>query len=90
MIDGLLLDTCIFSELRKSRTDPGVVSWMQGLRPDEAFLSALTIGEIRRGVELHRAKDAAAATALVHQHTVVTRNLADFERSGANTLNPFS
>jgi predicted nucleic acid-binding protein len=31
-----------------------------------------------------------AATALEHKLTVVTRNGADFERSGVNTLNPFS
>lgn len=133
---GYLLDTCILSELRKPRADPKVVAWMAGLRPDETFISVLTVGEIRRGIELHRAKDVQtagalerwlrglethyadrilpitaeiadrwgrlapnqplpvsdgliAATALVHQHTVVTRNLADFERSGVNLLNPF-
>jgi predicted nucleic acid-binding protein len=31
-----------------------------------------------------------AATGLEHQLTVVTRNESDFERSGVNTLNPFS
>jgi predicted nucleic acid-binding protein len=30
-----------------------------------------------------------AATALVHGMTVVTRNVADFERSGVRTLNPW-
>ena len=30
-----------------------------------------------------------AATALVHDWTVVTRNAADFERTGVRTLNPF-
>jgi predicted nucleic acid-binding protein len=134
---GYLLDTCIVSELRKPRCDPGVSAWMARIRADEAFLSVLTLGEIRRGIELHRAKDARAAgalerwllglelhyadrillitaaitdrwgrlspnqplpvsdgliaaTALVHNLTVVTRNTADFTRSGANTLNPFA
>lgn len=31
-----------------------------------------------------------AATALVHDLTVVTRNVRDFERFGVTTLNPFS
>lgn len=31
-----------------------------------------------------------AATALVHNLIVVTRNTADFERTGASVLNPFS
>ena len=31
-----------------------------------------------------------AATALEHKLTVVTRNVADFQRSGVNTLNPFA
>jgi hypothetical protein len=31
-----------------------------------------------------------AATALEHDLTVVSRNLRDFERSGAKCLNPFS
>lgn len=49
-----LLDTCIVSELRKSRGNPGVAAWMSGIQPEEAFLSVLTLGEIRRGIELHR------------------------------------
>lgn len=31
-----------------------------------------------------------AATALIHDLTVVTRNVRDFERFGVTTLNPFS
>lgn len=59
-----LLDTCIISELRKPRCDPGVAIWMAGIHPDEVFLSVLTLGEIRRGIELYRAKDPKAARAL--------------------------
>ncbi|WP_404423048.1 type II toxin-antitoxin system VapC family toxin [Nibricoccus sp. IMCC34717] len=131
-----LLDTCIISELRRKACNPGVAAWMAKIQPDEAFLSVLTLGEIRRGIELHRSKDARAAgklerwllgleshygdrilpisvevadrwgrlapnqplpvadgliaaTALEHRLTVVTRNLADFERSGVALLNPF-
>jgi predicted nucleic acid-binding protein len=59
-----LLDTCVLSELRKPRANPGVVAWMEGVQPDEVFLSVLTLGEIRRGIELRRGKDPAAARAL--------------------------
>lgn len=132
-----LLDTCVISELRKPHCDDRVATWMAGIQPDEAFLSVLTLGEIRRGIELHRAKDTKAAgalerwllgleshyaerilpitaaiadrwgrlclnqpipvsdgliaaTGLEHKLTIVTRNVSDFQRSGVNTLNPFS
>ena len=132
-----LLDTCVISELRKPHCDPSVATCMAGIQPDEAFLSVITLGEIRRGIELHRAKDTKAAgalerwllgleshyaerilpissaiaerwgrlclnqplpvsdgliaaTGLEHKLTIVTRNVFDFERSGVNTLNPFS
>jgi predicted nucleic acid-binding protein len=133
-----LLDTCLVSELRKKHCNPGVASWwISGIEPDDAFLSVLTLGEIRRGIELHRRKNPSAvrslehwllgiethyaerilpitaaiadrwgslcpsqplpvtdgllaATGLEHRLTVVTRNIADFQRSGVNTLNPFS
>jgi predicted nucleic acid-binding protein len=59
-----LLDTCVLSELRKPKAHPGVTTWMAGIQAEEAFLSVLTLGEIRRGIELRRAKDQAAARAL--------------------------
>lgn len=59
-----LLDTCVISELRKPACNPGVAAWISGIQPDEAFLSVLTLGEIRRGIELHRRKSPAAASGL--------------------------
>jgi predicted nucleic acid-binding protein len=59
-----LLDTCVLSELRKPKPHPGVVTWLAGIQPEEAFLSVLTLGEIRRGIELRRAKDQATARSL--------------------------
>ena len=59
-----LLDTCIVSELRKKNCNPGVDGWISGLEPHDAFLSVLTLGEIRRGIELHRLKNSAAAREL--------------------------
>jgi hypothetical protein len=110
---------------------------MESILPNELYLSVLTVGEIRRGIELLRQKDLRtanvyeswltgletyygerilpitsaiadkwgrlspmqplptedgliAATGLEHNLTVVTRNVADFKRSGVNTLNPFT
>ncbi len=56
-----LLDTNVVSEIRKgSRGNPGVVRWASG-RTDEAWLSVLTVGEIRRGIELKRRRDEISA-----------------------------
>lgn len=109
---------------------------MARVSPQEQYLSVITLGEIRRGVEQRRLKDPRAATelerwllalqthhaekvlpithqvaerwgrispkqplptadgliaatALENDLVVVTRNTADFERSGVETLNPF-
>ena len=44
-----LLDTCVVSELSRPRPDPGVVAWMSEADAAALHLSAITIGEIRRG-----------------------------------------
>jgi predicted nucleic acid-binding protein len=60
-----LIDTNVISELRKGkRADPGVRSWFASLADEAVFLSALTLGEIRRGIESIRRRDSAAAAAL--------------------------
>ena len=132
-----LLDTNVISELRKgARADPGVSAWFAGLADEEVYLSVLTIGEIRRGIENVRRRDPAAAgaldswlarlreahgerilpvdraiaeewgrmsapdplpvvdgllaaTAVVLGLTLVTRNIADVESTGALLLDPF-
>jgi toxin FitB len=135
-----LLDTNIISELRKrDRANPGITSFFRQLAEQEAisYLSVITIGELRRGVDLiqHRGDFAQAksletwlqtildlyaenildfgqeeaqiwgrlrvphpenaldkqiaATALVYDLTLVTRNVKDFVATGATLLNPF-
>lgn len=59
-----LLDTNVVSELRKKKCDPRVTAWFDDVAPDEIFLSVLTIGELRKGVELVRRRDKTAAQAL--------------------------
>ena len=135
---SFLIDTNIISEVRKgTRCDPSVSVWFDGVPEDQLFLSALVVGEIRKGVELARPRDPdraaaleawlstlaagfanrilpidravaeawgrmsavrtvpvidglMAATALVHDMTLVTRNEADVVGLGARVLNPFS
>jgi len=60
-----LIDTNVVSELRKGRRcDPGVASWFAEVSSDEIYLSALTLGEIRKGIENIRRRDVPAAEAL--------------------------
>jgi hypothetical protein len=56
-----LLDTNVISELRKPKPHGAVVAWMNTLRLEQIFLSAVTIGELQAGVERTRRNDAAKA-----------------------------
>ena len=56
---SLLLDTNVLSELRKgSRASSRVRAWFEGVDSDEIHLSVLVVGELRRGIERIRARDA--------------------------------
>jgi hypothetical protein len=60
-----LLDTNVVSELRKGRRcDPGVAGWFAGVASDEIYLSVLTLGEIRKGIENIRWRDPRTAEVL--------------------------
>lgn len=131
-----LLDTNVLSELRKGdRAHPGLRSWFDSARDEDLFTSVLVLGEIRRGIESIRRRDATAAialeqwllristtfgdrvlpvdaqvadrwgilnvpdpvptvdgllaaTALVHDLVLVTRNTRDVARTGAHMLDP--
>ena len=52
-----LLDTNIVSELRKTKPHGGVLAWLRELRDEQIFLSAVTFGELQRGIERTRARD---------------------------------
>jgi toxin FitB len=135
-----LLDTNIISELRKrDRANPGIARFFRQIAEQEAisYLSVITIGELRRGVDIiqHRGDFAQAksletwlqtildlyaenildfgqeeaqiwgrlrvphpenaldkqiaATALIYDLTLVTRNVKDFVATGVTLLNPF-
>jgi len=132
---GFLLDTSAVSEIRRGR-DLNVAAWAGQAHNADLYLSVLTLGEIRTGIERLRGRDAAqaqvfaawlaelrdcfvqrilpidarvadewgrlnapseratadaliAATARVHQLTVVTRNTADFDGCDVALLNPW-
>jgi predicted nucleic acid-binding protein len=46
-----LLDTCVISELVAKQPNLHVVQWVDSIDEDKLFLSAITIGEIKRGIE---------------------------------------
>jgi predicted nucleic acid-binding protein len=136
-----LVDTNVISEARKrSKGNRGVRAFFEQAIEDETplFISVVTVGELRRGVELirHRGdvrqanqldkwlvallteyqdhildidQDIAqlwgrlrvpnpenaldkqiAATALIYELTIVTRNDKDFVKTGVPVLNPFT
>ncbi|MFO0604508.1 MAG: type II toxin-antitoxin system VapC family toxin [Polyangiales bacterium] len=60
-----LVDTNVLAELRKgARCDPHVARW-SGRHPTSAmWISVITLGEIRKGVELVRPRDPSQAAAL--------------------------
>jgi hypothetical protein len=135
-----LLDTNVVSEMRKrERANPGLLVFQRQLSTEagDVYLSVITVGELRRGIELIRYRgdlDQArvleqwlenllvefeekildfgreeaqlwgrlrvphyenvldkqiAATALIYDLTLVTRNTGDFETTGVKLLNPF-
>jgi toxin FitB len=134
---GFLIDTNVLSEMRKqARANANVLRWAARNRASDLFLSALVIGEVRRGIEAARTRDAVqansldtwlatviasfgprilpitveiadawgrlsvpdrlpevdgllAATAIVHNLVLVTRNTRDVARTGVHILNPF-
>ncbi len=52
-----LLDTNVVSELRKPRPHGGVLAWLKKLKDEQIFLSAVTFGELQRGIERTRAQN---------------------------------
>ena len=135
-----LIDTNVISELRKrENANPGVKVFFEQSVADEApvFISVVTVGELRRGVELirhrgdnpqaqrleqwlaslltdyqdcilditpdiaqlwgrlrvprpeHALDKFIAATALIYDLKVVTRNHKDFRATGVEFINPF-
>lgn len=50
-MNGFLLDTNVISELVKAEPDHNVVRWIDETEETILFLSVLTLGEVRSGIE---------------------------------------
>jgi toxin FitB len=48
----VLLDTCVLSELRQPKGDPGVRRAVEAIESDELFVSVLSVGEITKGIAI--------------------------------------
>lgn len=53
-----LLDTNVVSETRKTKPHGGIMAWLGAQESNALFISAMTIGELQRGVEVTREQDA--------------------------------
>ena len=47
-----LLDTNVLSEIRRPQPNRGVLEWLDQLDEDRAFISVISLAEIRRGIAL--------------------------------------
>jgi Predicted nucleic acid-binding protein, contains PIN domain len=77
---GWLLDTNVLAEIRRierGRGDAGVARWWVGIDEADIYLSALALGEIRKGIELARPRDAAQASALDAWLDALARHYAE-------------
>ena len=59
-----LLDTCVISEVLKTRPNAQVVRWLNGCDESDLALSALTLGEIQKGAA--RLKDGKRKRSIQH------------------------
>ena len=71
-----LLDTNVLSEVRRPRGDKNVKRWISSVGTEDLYLSVLTLGEVRRGIDLLRRRDPAQAE--VYEVWLVTV-LRDYE-----------
>jgi toxin FitB len=46
-----LIDTNVISELVSARPNPNVIQWLEAIPAEAVYLSVLTLGEIRKGIE---------------------------------------
>ncbi|MFD3705158.1 type II toxin-antitoxin system VapC family toxin [Nocardia sp. NPDC058658] len=53
---SFLIDTNVVSELMRRTPHPAVLDWFARNRTNELWLSVITVGELRRGVALLRAR----------------------------------
>ena len=72
-----LLDTNVISEIRKVRPNRNVRAWLGTAQSDQLYLSVLTIGEIRYGIERLRRRDIQQASVFDAWLEMLRRDFAD-------------
>lgn len=64
---GYLIDTNVLSELRKGdKANVGVQDWFANTDSKQLYISVLTLGEIRQGIEQLKRRDLIASQVLEH------------------------
>ena len=48
----ILLDTCVISEVARRTPDRRVPAWFEAVPDEELFLSAISVGELQKGIGL--------------------------------------
>jgi hypothetical protein len=62
---AFILDTNVVSELRKgARCNPNVRRWVETTASEDFYISVMTLGELRGGIESLRRRDANQAAAI--------------------------
>lgn len=46
-----LLDTCVLSEVIKPNPDPSLTGWLSAQKVEQLYISVLTLGELRKGID---------------------------------------
>ncbi len=59
-----LLDTNVVSELRRPKPHGAVLAWLMSVNDQALFLSAFSLAEIQRGIEITRQQDSAKALSM--------------------------
>jgi predicted nucleic acid-binding protein len=59
-----LLDTNVVSELRRPKPHGAVLAWLASVDAQTLFLSAFSLGEIQRGIEITRRQDEVKAQSM--------------------------
>jgi predicted nucleic acid-binding protein len=77
MTSGYLLDTNVLSETRKVQPDTNVTAFLAALHADSLFVSVLTLGELRKGIEMKRRSDQLAADRLTDWVIGIETTFAD-------------
>jgi predicted nucleic acid-binding protein len=80
-MSGYLLDTNVISEFARpdNKPDPQVKAWLEAADPDSLYVSVLTFGEIRSGIEARRGLAGAVNRIPYETHTIFLEFTFQFE-----------